>query len=366
MAEPVRPPDRVETPTIDARHPVRLARRGAGGPRREPQRAVVERRPRPLATRRLAGVQHLLPQLVGQAHLGPRDRRVHHPVRPHRPAHLAEPARLRQPVAAAAERRALARHHEARLRRVRPARLRHARVALRRHRRRHRRPDPRDPLRHPRRLLRRRARRDAHAVHEHHARHPRAAAGHGDRRVRAERPGSGRSRAARSWSRSCSASPAGRARPSCCERRRGRCAPASTSPPPGSSGEKPMRIIFVEILPNLRAAASPRSSSSASSSRCSARRACPTSASARPGRSRSARCSTTRRPVRPSARGAWWWFVPPGLVIALLGAGLSLINFAIDEVVDPEAAPRARRPRARQRQATRRGDAASRTRGAFA
>ncbi len=33
--------------------------------------------------------------------------------------------------------------------------------------------------------------------------------------------------------------------------------------------------------------------------------------------------------------GAWWWFVPPGLLIALLGAGLSLINFSIDEIVNP-------------------------------
>ncbi|MEV8250735.1 ABC transporter permease [Microbacterium sp. NPDC076768] len=35
-------------------------------------------------------------------------------------------------------------------------------------------------------------------------------------------------------------------------------------------------------------------------------------------------------------RGAWWWFVPPGLMIAVLGAGLSLINFAIDEVINPK------------------------------
>ncbi|MFF2371049.1 ABC transporter permease [Agromyces sp. NPDC058110] len=34
--------------------------------------------------------------------------------------------------------------------------------------------------------------------------------------------------------------------------------------------------------------------------------------------------------------GAWWWFVPPGLLIALLGAGLSLINFSIDEVINPK------------------------------
>lgn len=33
--------------------------------------------------------------------------------------------------------------------------------------------------------------------------------------------------------------------------------------------------------------------------------------------------------------GAWWWFVPPGLCIALLGAGLALLNFGIDELADP-------------------------------
>lgn len=32
---------------------------------------------------------------------------------------------------------------------------------------------------------------------------------------------------------------------------------------------------------------------------------------------------------------AWWWFVPPGLVIALFGCGLSLINFSIDEIINP-------------------------------
>lgn len=35
-------------------------------------------------------------------------------------------------------------------------------------------------------------------------------------------------------------------------------------------------------------------------------------------------------------RGAWWWFVPPGVMIAMLGAGLALINFAIDEVINPK------------------------------
>lgn len=32
---------------------------------------------------------------------------------------------------------------------------------------------------------------------------------------------------------------------------------------------------------------------------------------------------------------AWWWFAPPGLLIAVLGAALSLINFSIDEVINP-------------------------------
>jgi peptide/nickel transport system permease protein len=33
--------------------------------------------------------------------------------------------------------------------------------------------------------------------------------------------------------------------------------------------------------------------------------------------------------------GAWWWFVPPGLCIALVGTGLSLINFGLDEILNP-------------------------------
>jgi peptide/nickel transport system permease protein len=34
-------------------------------------------------------------------------------------------------------------------------------------------------------------------------------------------------------------------------------------------------------------------------------------------------------------QGAWWWFVPPGLMIALFGAALSMINFSIDEIINP-------------------------------
>jgi peptide/nickel transport system permease protein len=38
--------------------------------------------------------------------------------------------------------------------------------------------------------------------------------------------------------------------------------------------------------------------------------------------------------------GAWWWFVPPGLCIAVLGAGLALINFSLDELVNPRLVQR--------------------------
>lgn len=34
-------------------------------------------------------------------------------------------------------------------------------------------------------------------------------------------------------------------------------------------------------------------------------------------------------------QGAWWWFVPAGLAIAVLGTALALVNFGIDEFVNP-------------------------------
>ncbi|MDA8063467.1 MAG: ABC transporter permease [Actinomycetota bacterium] len=48
--------------------------------------------------------------------------------------------------------------------------------------------------------------------------------------------------------------------------------------------------------------------------------------------------------------GAWWWFVPPGLCVAVLGMGLALTNFAIDEYSNPrlregDQAVRSRRSR---------------------
>jgi peptide/nickel transport system permease protein len=43
-------------------------------------------------------------------------------------------------------------------------------------------------------------------------------------------------------------------------------------------------------------------------------------------------------------QGWWWWFLPPGICIALLGAGLAFLNFGIDELANPrlrrESAPK--------------------------
>lgn len=38
--------------------------------------------------------------------------------------------------------------------------------------------------------------------------------------------------------------------------------------------------------------------------------------------------------VAPNA-GLWWWFIPPGVCIALVGTGLALLNFGIDEFINP-------------------------------
>ena len=57
--------------------------------------------------------------------------------------------------------------------------------------------------------------------------------------------------------------------------------------------------------------------------------------------------------------GLWWWFIPPGACIAILGAGLSLINFGIDEIADPRLRQDVRVKKVRQGKAAipRMGDA---------
>jgi peptide/nickel transport system permease protein len=52
--------------------------------------------------------------------------------------------------------------------------------------------------------------------------------------------------------------------------------------------------------------------------------------------------------------GAWWWFIPPGLCIALLGMGLALINFSLDGLLNPRLRVyRARKSPSSRRQAAR-------------
>lgn len=47
--------------------------------------------------------------------------------------------------------------------------------------------------------------------------------------------------------------------------------------------------------------------------------------------------------------GAWWWFVPPGLCIALVGTGLTLVNLGLDEIVNPRLRAAGRPARSRGR-----------------
>ncbi len=59
---------------------------------------------------------------------------------------------------------------------------------------------------------------------------------------------------------------------------------------------------------------------------------------------------------------AWWWFVPPGLVIALFGCGLALINFSIDEIINPKLrVPRSGRAGSARRVSSAASGAAART-----
>jgi peptide/nickel transport system permease protein len=39
--------------------------------------------------------------------------------------------------------------------------------------------------------------------------------------------------------------------------------------------------------------------------------------------------------VNAQVSGYWWWYIPPGLAVALLGTSLALLNFGIDEFINP-------------------------------
>jgi peptide/nickel transport system permease protein len=57
--------------------------------------------------------------------------------------------------------------------------------------------------------------------------------------------------------------------------------------------------------------------------------------------------------------GAWWWYVPPGLCVALVGMSLGLINFGIDELMNPRLRVARVSRRARQREQRREQQAAA-------
>jgi peptide/nickel transport system permease protein len=39
--------------------------------------------------------------------------------------------------------------------------------------------------------------------------------------------------------------------------------------------------------------------------------------------------------VNAQVSGYWWWYIPPGMAVALLGTSLALVNFGIDEFINP-------------------------------
>ncbi|EEP74726.1 hypothetical protein MCAG_05053 [Micromonospora sp. ATCC 39149] len=114
------------------------------------------------------------------------------------------------------------------------------------------------------------------------------------------------------------------------------------------AGEKPWRVIVVEILPNLL----PVIASQFVFAVIAAILGEAGLAFIGLGASNSSTLGTMLFYAQNGfalSLGAWWWFVPPGLIIALFGMGLSLVNFSIDEIINPRLKNlRLYRKRARQ------------------
>ncbi|MET8260192.1 ABC transporter permease [Micromonospora sp. NPDC005553] len=132
------------------------------------------------------------------------------------------------------------------------------------------------------------------------------------------------------------------------------------------AGEKPWRVIAVEILPNLL----PVLASQFVFAIIAAVLGEAGLAFIGLGASNSATLGTMLFYAQNGyalSLGAWWWFVPPGLIIALFGMGLSLVNFSIDETINPKLKNlrlyrrRARRAARMERQLARRGQGATGT-----
>lgn len=100
------------------------------------------------------------------------------------------------------------------------------------------------------------------------------------------------------------------------------------------AGERPWRVIVVEILPNLL----PVMASSFTFSVIGAIMSESSLSFMGLGSSKQYSLGTMLFYAQSASAlqvGAWWWFLPPGLMIALVGAGLSFINFSLDEVINP-------------------------------
>ena len=101
------------------------------------------------------------------------------------------------------------------------------------------------------------------------------------------------------------------------------------------AGEKPWRILFVEIFPNLI----PLLASQAMSAVIAAILGEAGLSYLGLGATDSYTWGTMLYYAQNGMAlilGAWWWFIPPGLCIALFGAALALINFSVDEIVNPK------------------------------
>ncbi|MBE1491032.1 dipeptide/oligopeptide/nickel ABC transporter permease/ATP-binding protein [Plantactinospora soyae] len=110
-------------------------------------------------------------------------------------------------------------------------------------------------------------------------------------------------------------------------------------------GERPWRVVAVEILPNLL----PLLASQLVFAMIAAILSEAGLSFLGLGASNSATLGTMLNYAQNGfalQRGAWWWFVPPGLVIALFGCGLALVNFSLDEIINPRLRniPRRRQP----------------------
>ncbi|MDT0612145.1 ABC transporter permease [Streptomyces lancefieldiae] len=122
------------------------------------------------------------------------------------------------------------------------------------------------------------------------------------------------------------------------------------------AGEKPWRVICVEILPNLL----PVLASQFVFSVIAAVLSEAGLSFLGLGASNSSTLGTMLYFAQNGfalQREAWWWFVPPGAIIAAFGCGLALVNLSLDEIINPRLRRPGRRRAGRAASVTSRNDA---------